>query len=297
MHDGEIVADPALVGRLLAAQFPQWAHLPLTPVPSAGTDNSIYRLGDDMLVRLPRVEWSVAQVEKEQRWLPRLAPHLPLAVPSPLGQGVPGEGFPWPWSVYRWLDGETASLDRMVDPCVVAEDLARFITALWRVDATGGPPPGPHNFGRGVPLADRDAATATALAALTDVIDVDAAGAAWTAAVRTPGWHERPLWIHGDLMPGNILLSRGRLTGVIDFGGLGVGDPACDLTVAWNLFRGASRKAFRTALAVDDDTWARGRGWALSVALIQLPYYLTTNPVIAENARGVINEVLADRRD
>jgi aminoglycoside phosphotransferase (APT) family kinase protein len=296
MHDGEIIADPAVVGRLLAAQFPQWADLPLKPVPSAGTDNAIYRLGSDMVVRLPRVEWAVAQVEKEQQWLPRLAPHLPLSVPLPLGSGVPAEDYPWPWSIYRWLDGDNATIDRMADPCEVAVSLAHFITALHGIDATGGPAPGPHNFGRGVPLAARDAATRQAIAALTGLIDIDAAGAAWQEALQTPGWHDRPVWIHGDLMPGNLLLSHGRLTGVIDFGGLGVGDPACDLIVAWNLFRGASRKAFRDALTVDDATWVRGRGWALSVALIQLPYYLTTNPVIAANARHVIAEVLADRR-
>jgi aminoglycoside phosphotransferase (APT) family kinase protein len=294
VHDGEIIADEALVAHLVAAQFPQWAGLPLARVPSAGTDNTIYRLGSDLLVRLPRVQWAVAQVNKEQRWLPVLAPNLPLAIPVPLGAGEPAEGYPWPWSIYSWLDGENAGTGRMADPREVAICLADFVTALRRVDPTDGPAPGPHNFGRGVPLAQRDTATRDAITALAGVVDTDAVTAAWQAALRAPAWQHPPVWIHGDLMPGNLLLAQGKLVGVIDFGGLGVGDPACDLMVAWNTFAGASREAFAGELAVDGATWARGRGWALSVALIQLPYYRHTNPVLAANARHVITEVLAD---
>jgi aminoglycoside phosphotransferase (APT) family kinase protein len=296
MHDGEFDIDVPLVRRLLAARFPRWAHLPVEPVASSGTDNALYRLGDDMAVRLPRVSWTTGQVEKDLRWLPRLAPHLPLAVPVPLAQGDPGEGYPWSWGVYRWLDGREARLDRLADPPAAARVLARFLRALHRVDTGWGPAPRLDGSGRGVPLALRDGATREAIAALRDELDgfdTGAVTAAWEQALATPAWSGPPVWVHGDLLPGNLLVARGRFSAVIDFACLGVADPACDLLVAWSLFTGESRDAFRAELAVDDDTWARGRGWALSVALIQLPYYRDTNPAIVANARHMIAEVLA----
>ncbi len=273
MHAHEVDVDQFVVGRLLAAQFPQGAHLPIEPVRSAGTDNAIYRLGEDMALRFPRIPAATARLEKELRWLPRLAPDLPLAVPVPLAKGTPAEGYPWLWSIYRWLKGENAALDRIAEPRQAAIDLAHFIIALQRIDPTGGPPPGEHNFGRGVPLAKRDPRVRAAVASLDTMLDADAVTAAWEAALHAPAWQGPPVWIHGDLSPGNLLLVQGRLSGVIDFGGLGVGDPACDLIAAWSLFSADTRDVFRSALAVDDATWARGRGWALSVALIALPYY------------------------
>jgi aminoglycoside phosphotransferase (APT) family kinase protein len=297
MHIDEVEIDTALVCQLLAAQFPQWADLPILPVRSAGTDNAIYRLGDDLAVRLPRIEGACGQVEKEQRWLPRLAPRLPLAIPVPLAKGEPGAGYPWHWSVYRWLDGENATIERIADPGQLAIALAQFIAALQQIDASGGPCPGPHNSGRGVPLEMRDASTRTAIASLHGMVDTDAATAAWDMALPSPVWHGAPVWIHGDLQSGNLLVVDGRLHAVIDFGCLGVGDPACDLMVAWNLLSADTRAVFRNALAVDDATWARGRGWALSVALIALPYYQHTNPVLAEISRSTIDEVLSDYRD
>lgn len=297
MHADEVDTDAALVGRLLTAQFPTWAGLPIEPVGSAGTDNALYRLGDTMVVRLPRIHWAVAQVEKEQRWLPRLAPFLPLAIPVPRAMGTPAEGYPYPWSVYRWLGGETAIIERLTDPREAATALAQFIAALQRIETTGGPPPGEHNFGRGEPLALRDARTRAAIAALETLhgaIDAGAATAAWEAALQAPAWENPPVWIHGDLQSGNLLTVEGRLSAVIDFGGLGVGDPAGDLIVAWNFFDADTRAVFRAALKVDDATWARGRGWALSVALIALPYYWDANPSLAAMARYTIGEVLAD---
>jgi len=294
MHADEVDTDVALVRRLLAAQFPQWADLPIDPVQSAGTDNAIYRLGDQMAVRLPRIHWAIGQVNKEHQWLPRLAPLLPLAIPVPLAKGKPAEGYPWHWSIYPWLEGENQTIDRIADPGQAATALAQFVAALQRIDPTGGPPPGPHNFFRGVPLALRDSHTRAALEALHGILDVDGATAAWEAALQTPAWHGPPVWIHGDLTSGNLLAVRGRLSAVIDFGGLGVGDPACDLIVAWNFLAAETRDVFRSALPVDDATWARGRGWALSVALIGLPYYLDTNPVFVRDARHMIDQVLAD---
>lgn len=294
MHTNEVNTDASLVRRLLTAQFPQWADLPIERVRSAGTDNALYRLGDDMVVRLPRIEAAAEQVGKEQQWLPRLAPHLPLAIPIPLGKGAPAEGYPWSWSIYPWLEGENATLDRLADLSQAATDLAQFITALQQIDSTGGPLPGSHNFFRGVPLATRDVATRQAIAELSGKIDTKAATAAWEAALQTPMWDRHPVWIHGDLQSGNLLVVEGQLSAVIDFGGLGVGDPACDLLVAWSLFTPEMRTIFRAALSVDEATWARGRGWALSFGLIALPYYEKTNLILADIARYAIEQVLAD---
>jgi len=294
MHAAEVDTDTSLVSRLVATQFPQWADLPIQPVGSAGTDNALYRLGAEMVVRLPRIHWAVGQVEKEQEWLPRLAPLLPLAIPVPLAQGTPADEYPWKWSVYRWLEGETATIERIADPGQAATDLARFVAALQRVDPTNGPPPGDHNGFRGVPLATRDAATRTAIASLHGAIDVGAVTGAWEGSLAAPAWDGLPVWIHGDLQSGNLLAVQGRLSAVIDFGCLGVGDPACDAMVAWTYLTAETRDAFRAELSVDDATWARGRGWALSVAVVALRYYRDTNPVLSGIARHAIAEVLAD---
>jgi aminoglycoside phosphotransferase (APT) family kinase protein len=295
MHADEVPTDAALVQKLLATQFPDWADLPVEPVPSAGTDNALYRLGDDMAVRLPRIHWATGQIEKERRWLPMLAPDLPLAIPVPIATGSPGEGYPWHWSVNRWLDGENATAGTISDLNEAARQVARFITALEQIDPTDGPPALEHNL-RGAPLAIRDTATREAIAALDSMglIDTDTVTAAWESALRAPDWDRPPVWFHGDLLPGNVLVQDGRVSAVIDFGGLSVGDPACDSMIAWSLFTGESREVFRTELGVDDATWARGRGCALSQALIFIPYYLDTNPVGVAQARRAVNEVLAD---
>ena len=294
MHADEVETDVPLVQRLLAAQFPQWADLPIERVASAGTDHAIYRLGDDMSVRLPRIGWATGQVEKERRWLPMLAPHLPLAIPVPLATGEPGEDYPWQWSVAPWLEGKDATGEHLRDLEEAAIDLAAFLKALQRIDTTGAPRPGRHNFFRGVPLAVRDDQIRQAIPAWDGLVDVGAVTAAWEAALDAPVWDGPPVWIHGDLSPGNILAAGGRLSAVIDFGCLGVGDPATELIAAWTLFSGESRDVFRAALGVDDATWARGRGWAL-MGLGALPYYRHTNPAIVARARHTIDEVLADR--
>jgi len=294
MHDDEVETDASLVRRLLAAQFPQWADLPIARVASAGTDNAIYRLGDDMVVRLPRIKGATGQAEMESEWLPRLAPRLPLAIPVPLAIGAPGEGYPWTWSVYQWLAGENATIARIADPGQAARDLARFIAALRRIEITGWPPPGPPISFRGEPLSTRDAPTRAAIASLDGMVDTEAVTAAWDAALQTPVWGGPPVWIHADLQPLNLLVQHGRLSAVIDFAGLGMGDPACDLIVAWNYLSAETRDVFRAALPVDDATWARGRGWALSIGLIALPYYHVINPALAGIARYTIAEVLAD---
>ena len=289
MHAGEVHTDVALVRRLLAAQFPRWADLAIEPVPSAGTDNALYRLGDALVVRLPRIHWAVGGIDSDVRWLPLLAPFLPVAVPVPIAKGAPAEGYPWSWGVYPWLEGDNPTVGGIADPESLATQIARFADALHRVGLDGGPP-----AGRGVPLAMRDEPTRAAIAALEGMVDTEGVSVAWEAALAVPPWTGPPVWVHGDLAGGNLLVLDGRLTAVIDWGGVGVGDPACDLMVAWNLLPPDGRELFRAALGVDDATWGRGRGWALSVALIQLPYYSDTNPALAANARHVVGEVLAE---
>jgi aminoglycoside phosphotransferase (APT) family kinase protein len=293
VHADEVATDASLVRRLLATQLPHWADLTIERVPSAGTDNAIYRLGDDMAVRLPRTKWADGQVEREQRWLPRLAPHLPLAIPTQLAVGVQGEGYPWKWAVYRWLEGDNATHERIPDLGQAATDLARFIAALQRIDPTGGPREGRS---RGVPLADRDGPTRDAIAALHGVLDTDAVTSHWEEALRAPVWPGPVVWLHGDLNEGNLLARDGRLSAVVDFGTMAVGDPACDLMVAWTLLSADTREVFRAALPFDDATWMRGRGWALSWALIVLPYYKDTNPALCRIAEYTIGELLAGPR-
>jgi len=295
MHSGEVETDAALVRRLLAAQFPQWADLRIEAVLPAGTDNAIYRLGDDMCVRLPRLRSKTLPLEKELRWLPTLAPSLPLDIPVPLLVGEPAEGYPFRWSVFRWLDGDTASAERIEDLRQTANDLAGFIAALQRVDANGGPAPGQHNAFRGVPLKERDELTRDAIASLGGTIDGPAVISAWEAALDAAEWDREPVWIHGDLDFRNLLVKRGRISAVIDFGCLGVGDPACDVMAAWKVLPRACRDLFRAALQVDEATWARARGWVLSQALMALSYYtLETNAVLVREARRWLAELLAD---
>jgi aminoglycoside phosphotransferase (APT) family kinase protein len=295
-----VYIDVAVVRRLLAAQFPQWAQLPIAPVARSGVDNATYRLGEDMSVRLPRLPRWIGQVEREQRWLPRLAPHLPLAVPVPLAKGIPGEDYPFPWSVYRWLDGENASLERITDPRQAAIDLARFFAALQRVDSAGGPPPEWSNGFRGVPMRDgRDSAVVETrlrarIAALDGLVDTDAVTAVYEAALAAPAWDAPPVWIHGDPAPANMLATDGRLSAVIDFGTLAVGDPACDLIAAWTFLDAETRDVFRATLSVDDATWARGRGWGLT-GILPSPADLI-NPVRAPHARRRLNDIIADHQ-
>jgi len=294
MHADELDVDAALVRRLLAAQFPHWANDPIRPVASTGTDNALFRLGDDRVARLPRIHWAAGQPLTEARWLPRLAPQLPLPIPVPLALGEPALGYPFPWSVVRWLPGATVKAGELAHPARAAEDLGRFVAVLRRVEATGGPPPASPTT-RGAPLVGRDDEVQQAISALGPQVNGAAVRAAWAADRDAPPWDGPPVWLHGDLLPGNLLFRDGHLSGVIDWGGtLAVGDPAADLIPAWALFSGESRRAFRATVGADDATWARGRGWALSIALIALPYYLHTFPAFVSLARRMVREVLAD---
>ena len=293
MHPEKPPIDVALVRRLVAAQFPQWADLPVRPVALGGWDNRTFHLGETMTVRLPSAASYSLQVEKEQRWLPRLAPLLPLPIPVPLAMGEPAEGYPWHWSIYRWLDGEPAATGHIADPRQFATTLGQFLRALQRIDATGGPPPGSHNFHRGGSLAVYDGETRQALAALAGRIDNGLAREVWEAALSTT-WDGPPVWVHGDVAAGNLLVRNGVLSAVIDFGSSAVGDPACDLYIAWTFLEGQSRDAFRAALLLDEATWARGRGWTLWKALITLAALPGTNALAASEFRRVLDEVLTD---
>jgi aminoglycoside phosphotransferase (APT) family kinase protein len=286
------------VARLVEQQFPQWAHLPIRPVEHSGWDNATFRLGDEFSVRLPSGDGYAAQVEKEHRWLPELAPQLPLAIPQPVAKGEPSVEFARPWSIYRWLPGEPAVGGRVADPTRLATELGGFLRVLYSLDPAGGPAAGSHSFFRGGSLTTYDAETRAAIHSLADTIDARAATEVWDKALAAPA-SRGPVWVHGDVAAPNLLLVDGRLAAVIDFGCCAVGDPACDVTMAWTFFSGDSRRAFRAALALEDATWARGRGWALWKALITMENYADPDAAArgfgwCPSARGVLDEVLVD---
>jgi aminoglycoside phosphotransferase (APT) family kinase protein len=288
MHDDEVDTDAALVRRLLASQFPQWAALPIERVRSAGTDNAMYRLGDDLAVRLPRIHWAVDAMVKERQWLPVLAPRLPLAVPRPVAAGEPEASFPYPWNVVEWLPGEHATLDRLADPVQAARDLAAFVRALQAVDPAGGPW---HR--RGEPVRLHADGVRAGVAGLRGEVDGDAVVHAWQRVLAARDYEGPPVWFHGDLAFLNLLAREGNLCGVIDWGTCGVGDPAIETTVAWTLFPPDARAAYREALDVDDDTWERGKGWVLT-GVYGIPYYRDTNPLLVADKIAGIEAVLAD---
>ena len=294
MHAEEVETDADLVRRLLAGQFPHWADLPIELVDSYGTDHDIYRVGDELSVRLPRIGWATGQAAKEAEWLPKLAPHLPLAVPTQLALGDPAEGYPYAWSVYAWLPGENAN-GTIADLEQAAVDLAEFVRALRRIPTTGAHPR--RAGGRGAPLGELDEGVRRAIGELGSRIDAEAALASWEESLSAPAWDGPEVWLHGDLLPGNLLVVDGRLSAVIDFGGLNAGDPACDLQPAWNVFAGSSRERYRSELEVDDASWLRGRGWALCQAVVALPYYWNTNPGMIRQASHALRQVLAGGAD
>ena len=291
MHDDEVETDAALAARLVAEQFPRWAGLPVERVDSTGTDNAMYRLGDALSVRMPRIHWAVPPLEREFEWLPRLAPALPFATPEPIALGGPGDGYPWSWTVCRWLDGTHPVAGSADGADRLAVDLARFVHAMRSLDPAGAP-----HTAWPRPLHEEDEFVRTTLDVVGDDLGVlrEPVARIWDDALAAPAWAGPPTWIHGDLSPGNLLVRDGRLAGVLDFGAMGVGDPASDLRVAWNLLPRAARERFRTALDADDAEWRRARGWTLLQALAQLSYFPVRNPPLAASARHVIGELVAE---
>ena len=261
--------NTALVERLIALQFPEWATHTIKPVVLSGWDNRTFHLGETMTVRLPSAVGYSPQALKEQHWLPILAPHLSLPIPTLLGKGEPNDLFPWKWGIYRWIDGEPTNRVLVENLADFAKSLANFLRELQQIDATEGPLAGAHCCFRGASLLTYNDDTEQAIEALKHLIDADLAKAIWADATASE-WNKPPVWFHGDIAPGNLIVKDGQLTAVIDFGCCGVGDPACDLAIAWTFLFGENRKIFRTELDCDNQTWSRGRGWALWKALITI---------------------------
>lgn len=293
-HTNKTHIDIPLIQKLITTQFPQWAHLPIKAVEPGGWDNRTFRLGEHMSIRLPSAEEYASKIEKEYYWLPKLAPLLPLLVPTPIALGKPTQEFPFPWSIYQWIDGETASINNVPDLCQCAANLAQFLLALQKINPTGGPLAGPHNFYRGGDLKIYDTETQQAIKKLEYHIDTNTIKKIWNNAISS-SWQKPPVWVHGDIAPTNLLVNKGKLIAIIDFGGLGIGDPACDYAIAWTFFTKESRDTFRKALAVDDATWERARGWALWKALIIYAQLPGTNHLEIGKSQQIINEIIIDQ--
>jgi aminoglycoside phosphotransferase (APT) family kinase protein len=290
MHRDELDIDDDLVARLVASQFPEWAALPLVPVEPSGTDHVMYRLGDERVVRLPRRVQIAKQLERDRQWLPGLADQLPVPISVPRAAGAPAFGYPCAWSIYSWLPGHPVVFGQIDDMRALAVEVAEFVQALRAIDATNGPAP----TGRGLSLALTDPFVRAAIDECGDSIDRDAALVAWNATMQLPEWSGPPTWFHGDILPGNVLVDdAGHLCGIIDWACMGVGDPVCDTEIAWNLFDAESRALYRELLRVEDDDWARGRGWALR-GVLGIEYYRVTNPRFAAQARREFETALAD---
>lgn len=294
MHLDEIDIAPDLVRSLIVQQFPHLADRRIEKLSSAGTENAIFRLGNDLAIRMPRVESAAKQAEREAIWLPRLANHLSLAIPEPVELGQPSEGFPHHWAICRWLEGENAFVHPIPDLPAGARTLARFVGSLREAPVAVDSSLIARTLGRGVDLVHRDSATRSAIESCAGLADIATLREIWAEALSAPRWERDPVWVHGDIHVGNLLVKDERITGVIDWGCLGMGDPACDLTVAWSMLDRESRAIFRAELGVDDATWIRGRAWAISVAVIALPYYLETNPLLVAISRHSIEEAIAD---
>jgi aminoglycoside phosphotransferase (APT) family kinase protein len=294
LHDDEVTIDESLARRLLVEQLPAYGALPLRRIASGGTENAVFRLGDDLAVRMPIRPDAVSGLLKELRWLPVVAPHLSLAVPEVVATGEPGPGYPFPWAVMRWLEGDDALTARIDSLHEAAWTLGGFVSELQGIDMTGAPRPGSEGFVRGLGLAFRDETFRGWLARCEGLLDVKRVQQVWDDALAAPGWDGPPVWLHADLIPGNLLVRRGRLAGVLDFGAMATGDPSYDVTPAWHVFDAASRRTFLDIVGADAATILRARGLVVSGAVIALPYYQHTNPSMVATARRGIDAVFAD---
>lgn len=290
MHPHELTIDSALVNTLLEDQCPQWVHLPLRAIPSSGTDHTLFHLGDEFIVRLPRIDWAAASIDKEYEWLPKITTYLTTPIFTPLFKGKPNSIYPWSWLVGKYHNGHSPKAEQADEYALLAQDLANFLNQFHSIPIASGP------FSRrGVPLSELNEKTQQAMHQLDGEIDIHHVTELWQQCMATLPWQQPPVWVHGDFLPGNILIQNNRLAAVIDFSDLGVGDPACDLVIAWGLMNAKSRNIFRNHLIhMDNHTWMRGKGWALSIALIMLPYYKNSNPTLAQLARRMIEQILYD---
>jgi aminoglycoside phosphotransferase (APT) family kinase protein len=290
MHEDEFEINEYLVRTLLQDQCPKWANLPLKRIPSSGTDHALFRLGNEYVVRLPRLDGANDNIHKECEWLPKLARFLKVPISEPLFKGQPTQDYPSFWTVTRWNEGKDPDFELENEYENLAQDLAHFLNEFQNIKLLNGPP-----SRRGIPLMTKvlDEETRLAISQLNGEIDIPSITSLWDKLSNTPPWNKDPVWVHGDLLPGNILIQNNRLGAVIDFSSVGIGDPACDLIIAWSLLNSSSREVFRKNLEnIDSDTWERGRGWALSIALIIIPYYRNTNPALTSVARRMIRNLL-----
>lgn len=290
MHENEFEIDECLVHALLKSQCPHWANLPLKPMLSSGTDHALFRLGSEYVIRLPRIDWATKNINKECEWVPKISRFLKIPISEPLFKGNPNKSYPWSWTVAKWNEGHNPNFEKENEYELLAKDLAFFLNELHGIKLANGP-----SSRRGIPLKELDVQTRKAIGKLEGEIDIQSITSLWNHLLNIPPWSKDPVWVHGDFLPGNILVKNNRLSAVIDFSDVGIGDPACDLIIAWSLLKSHSRESFRENLEnIDDDTWERGRGWALSIALIMLPYYKNSNPILASLARRMIENVLCD---
>lgn len=282
-----------LVKQLIIEQFPVWSDLEIKPVKLSGNDNRTFHLGDNMSVRLPSAECYVPQVEKEHKWLPILANKLSLPVSKPLAKGSPSKYYPWPWTINEWIDGESSSKENISDLSQFAKDLGQFLKEFQSIDANGGPIAGKHNFFRGGDLAVYDKETRDSIDQTKEFFNKDLLTDIWQLALCSK-WEREPVWVHGDIAPGNLLVKNGKLCAVIDFGILGVDDPSCDAAMAWTFFDTNSRNVFKNVLNFDENTWHRARGWALWKALITFTANKDHVTTIREELFNTINVIMND---
>lgn len=287
----EVVEE--LAQSLIDGQFPVWSHLPLKKIDSAGTDNSIYRLGEELAVRFPVSASAAQQVAKEHIWLPKLI-SFAVAIPIVIGAGRPMNEFPFPWSVMTWIEGKDATADVIVDWLKTAEDLGQFIREFRSQNPSGAPLAGKHNAFRGTALGNLDQIARNAIDALRYMFDHSLLLDIWEQALGVEPWAGAPQWIHGDIHAANIIVKNGNIAGIIDLGLMGVGDPACDLAPAWSFLPSHVRDVFREAADVDGPTWLRGKGWGLYIGVIALSYYRGRNPTLSGIAETAIRAVIED---
>ncbi len=284
--------QPALVRQLIDEQFPQWSKLDIEAVARSGWDNRTFRLGEQLLVRMPSAESYAPQVQKEQRWLPYLANHLSTPIPHVVEQGEPGHGYPWVWSIYEWREGTDVESSSIVEPVKLAQSLSRFLGELHQVDSTDGPQPGLHNFFRGGSLFTYDQDTRAYIRLLSDEVCTEKTLAIWNASLQS-SWTSKPVWVHGDLEPSNLLAIDGQLSAVIDFGCCAVGDPACDLVMAWTYFDEHECDIFQSSLCFDDATWNRARAWALWKALFRMSESLKARDDEFKAAKLLVEKIVS----
>ncbi len=288
-----LVINEDLARTLIANQFPEYAHLPIVSVEKQGHDNRTYRVGDSLLIRLPTAESYALKVPKEQNLLPRLSSSLSLPIPAPVKMGKASEIYPYPFSIYQWLEGRSLNLETLDEnqKVVLAVDLANFLNELRSIVNVEGVSPGQHNWWRGDHVSVYDKGARDQISALSKEINSIKALSLWERACRTQ-WTQNPVWIHGDVAIGNLLVKRGKLSAVIDFGGMAVGDPACDLVMAWTYFSGKSREIFMKAIGVDEETWLRVKAWALWKATFELCQLTDRSSPETRRQKQIIEEVI-----